>query len=239
MYAFWKSMTVGATGLMAIMSTDVKPGDGYESAYPMFRLLLDVILGAICGTLGGLWVKMHSYVMGTMKRWRTSSASPRPELQKTTRRTKIGFDLNESLLGNAAERGKSWAVDSTTDAGPSRWNVKRRFENWSVAKLDFRLECKKQPLLFHHKKGLISGCSSCSREYTACGVLSSLARQTSAVVAVHSVLKGVIRTGGTLDACDVDACLDTRCMSAGQVVRRWEQNPHRRQILHPKFPDHK
>mmetsp|Transcript_43617 Transcript_43617/g.79492 ORF Transcript_43617/g.79492 Transcript_43617/m.79492 type:complete len:813 (+) Transcript_43617:76-2514(+) len=136
MYAFWKSMTVGATGLMAIMSTDVKPGDGYASAYPMFRLLLDVILGAICGILGGFWVKMHSYVMGTMKRWRTSAAPTRPELHKQPRRIKIGFDLNESLLGVSTE--KSWAVDSTTGVRSNRWNVRKKIHAWGLESLDCR-----------------------------------------------------------------------------------------------------
>eukprot|EP00930_Biecheleria_cincta_P021327 TRINITY_DN15838_c0_g1_i2.p1 TRINITY_DN15838_c0_g1~~TRINITY_DN15838_c0_g1_i2.p1 ORF type:complete len:761 (+),score=102.57 TRINITY_DN15838_c0_g1_i2:38-2320(+) len=70
-YAVERTVTTqGSEALLPLISTNVLPGEGANSDYPVLRLLLDVALGAVCGAMGGIWVRMHAYIAGVLKRWR-------------------------------------------------------------------------------------------------------------------------------------------------------------------------
>lgn len=77
-YAAERSWTAGATGLLPLMSTNLLPEEGAVSTYPLLRIWLDVVLGAICGVAGGLWVRNHAYVAGVLKRWRLAETWNEP-----------------------------------------------------------------------------------------------------------------------------------------------------------------
>lgn len=77
MYSALKTYTAGeAVELQPLMSTDVLPREGGECLYPLLRLSLDVILGAICGVAGGLFVRFHSLTSRSLKAWRMPAAAP-------------------------------------------------------------------------------------------------------------------------------------------------------------------
>lgn len=70
-YAILRTVTTqGSSALLPLISTNVLPGEGVDSDYPVLRLLLDIALGAICGLMGAVWVKTHAYFAGVLKRWR-------------------------------------------------------------------------------------------------------------------------------------------------------------------------
>jgi len=75
-YASLKMYTQGATGLMPLISSDVSPGEGVASTYPLLRLSMDIVLGAICGLLGGLFIRMHTFTQVGLKNWRLRLKAP-------------------------------------------------------------------------------------------------------------------------------------------------------------------
>ncbi|CAE8666954.1 unnamed protein product [Polarella glacialis] len=95
-YAMERSWTAGATGLLPLMSSNVLPGEGSASQWPFLRLLIDILLGSLCGLLGGLWVRSHTYTAGVLKRWR---------LRDPALLAAAGPALNAGLLG---ENKQSW-----------------------------------------------------------------------------------------------------------------------------------
>lgn len=117
-YTTLKTTMAGGRTLEALLSTDVLPGEGAVSSWPMCKLGVEMLLGAICGLLGASFVKLHSNTAGMMKRWRlrgqpaASAASPRSE-----RAARVGasyqLELDRSLstwrIGNRSDR---WAVDT-------------------------------------------------------------------------------------------------------------------------------
>eukprot|EP00930_Biecheleria_cincta_P021328 TRINITY_DN15838_c0_g2_i1.p1 TRINITY_DN15838_c0_g2~~TRINITY_DN15838_c0_g2_i1.p1 ORF type:complete len:727 (+),score=133.56 TRINITY_DN15838_c0_g2_i1:185-2365(+) len=62
--------TQGSSELLPLVSTNVMPGEGVDSDYPVLRLLLDIAIGAACGFMGAVWVRTHAYTAGVLKRWR-------------------------------------------------------------------------------------------------------------------------------------------------------------------------
>lgn len=74
LYRTWTADTNVA--FLALMSSNVRGDEGALSNFPLEMLALDVLLGLICGILGGVWIKMHAKVVGAMKRWRTAAAAP-------------------------------------------------------------------------------------------------------------------------------------------------------------------
>jgi len=71
-YRTWFS---GASNLVPLMSTNVLPGEGSVTSVPILRMMLDVVLGIICGYAGGHWVKMHSKCAKMFKDFRLAAAA--------------------------------------------------------------------------------------------------------------------------------------------------------------------
>ncbi|CAL1129032.1 unnamed protein product, partial [Cladocopium goreaui] len=59
--------------------SNVLPGEGVDTDYPVMRLAIDIVLGVLCGLAGGTWVRCHSYTAGVLKRWRLREA-PLPQV---------------------------------------------------------------------------------------------------------------------------------------------------------------
>eukprot|EP00418_Pyrodinium_bahamense_P001159 CAMPEP_0179021976 /NCGR_PEP_ID=MMETSP0796-20121207/6169_1 /TAXON_ID=73915 /ORGANISM="Pyrodinium bahamense, Strain pbaha01" /LENGTH=768 /DNA_ID=CAMNT_0020717827 /DNA_START=12 /DNA_END=2318 /DNA_ORIENTATION=+ len=76
-FASYRTWTAGATGLLPLMSSNVLPNEGALSEYPSAMILLDIVFGAFCGLLGGIWIRCHAKVVGAMKRWRLKSQEKR------------------------------------------------------------------------------------------------------------------------------------------------------------------
>lgn len=92
-YAVERSITTGASGLLPLISSNVLPGEGIDTDYPILRLLVDIALGILCGLAGGFWVKCHGKTAGILKRWRLREAQP-----------EVIFASNEEPLLGAARR---------------------------------------------------------------------------------------------------------------------------------------
>ncbi|CAE7243036.1 unnamed protein product [Symbiodinium sp. CCMP2592] len=76
--------------------SNVLPGEGSDTDFPLLRLAVDIVLGLLCGLAGGIWVRCHSYVVrrpskkfafsaaqqifkseaGVLKRWRLREGEP-------------------------------------------------------------------------------------------------------------------------------------------------------------------
>jgi len=99
-YRTWFS---GAALLVPLMSTNVLPGEGSVTSVPILRMMLDVVLGVICGYLGGNWVRMHARCAKLFKDFRLAAAS---------KQASAGMGLSEPLLGEPrlALRGKAAKV---------------------------------------------------------------------------------------------------------------------------------
>lgn len=75
-YAVERSVTTGASGLLPLISSNVLPGEGIDTDFPILRLLIDIALGIVCGLAGGFWVKCQGYTAGRLKRWRLRESEP-------------------------------------------------------------------------------------------------------------------------------------------------------------------
>ncbi|CAJ1436063.1 unnamed protein product [Effrenium voratum] len=70
-YSAELTISANSCELLPLISSNVLPHEG-AGEYPILRLLLDVVLGALCGLAAGAWVSCHSYVSGCFKRWRST-----------------------------------------------------------------------------------------------------------------------------------------------------------------------
>mmetsp|Transcript_43466 Transcript_43466/g.93125 ORF Transcript_43466/g.93125 Transcript_43466/m.93125 type:complete len:740 (-) Transcript_43466:23-2242(-) len=75
-YEVWRTWTAGSTMLLPLISTNVLAGQGAETPYPLLRLLLDCCLGAVCGYLGGHWIKQHAFCNKMFKEYRLKTSTP-------------------------------------------------------------------------------------------------------------------------------------------------------------------
>jgi len=108
-YALYRSWTAGAnTGLEPMMSSNVSPSQGAMLGFPVASLVINILLGVVCGLLGGAWIKIHAKVVGSLKRWRlaqTAASTPGDKLgsslQSNKRLSNIlrRGSLHDSLLG--------------------------------------------------------------------------------------------------------------------------------------------
>eukprot|EP00435_Cladocopium_sp_Y103_P069750 s562_g33.t2 len=73
-YAVERTLTSGSVRLLPLISSNVLPGEGVDTDYPVMRLAIDILLGVLCGLAGGTWVRCHSYTAGVLKRWRLREA---------------------------------------------------------------------------------------------------------------------------------------------------------------------
>ncbi|CAL1138086.1 unnamed protein product [Cladocopium goreaui] len=91
-YAVERTLTSGSVRLLPLISSNVLPGEGVDTDYPVMRLAIDIVLGVLCGLAGGTWVRCHSYTAGVLKRWRLREA-PLPQV--------AAAGNQEPLLGEA------------------------------------------------------------------------------------------------------------------------------------------
>eukprot|EP00439_Symbiodinium_sp_Y106_P027395 s2514_g3.t1 len=75
-YAVERTLTTGSASLLPLISSNVLPGEGSDTDFPLLRLAVDIVLGLLCGLAGGIWVRCHSYVAGVLKRWRLREGEP-------------------------------------------------------------------------------------------------------------------------------------------------------------------
>jgi len=73
-YILYRSAFADASVLMPLLSTNVGPGEGAQSRYPFFLLLMDVLLGVICGYTGAYWISSHKKCAKMFKEWRLQTA---------------------------------------------------------------------------------------------------------------------------------------------------------------------
>ncbi|CAK9020545.1 Chloride channel protein 1 (ClC-1) (Chloride channel protein [Durusdinium trenchii] len=92
-YAVERTLTTGGESLLPLISSNVLPGEGSDTDYPILRLAIDIALGILCGLGGGIWVRCHAYTAGVLKRWRLRESQPT---------TAVGNQ--EPLLGESAPR---------------------------------------------------------------------------------------------------------------------------------------
>jgi len=104
-YEVERSWFAGATGLLPLMSTNVLPGEGSKTNYPLILILLQVTLGAICGFLGGYWIKMHAYVASEFKKWRLKNPAP------TRKKLQASSGTEEGLLSGTPSLRRGWSVE--------------------------------------------------------------------------------------------------------------------------------
>jgi len=121
-FAAYRMWTVGATGMLPLMSTDVRPQEGALSQYPSTMIVLDIVIGIICGLLGGLWIRTHKYVVGAFKRWRlkTSQTKNSRSLQKQVS-YEISHKLERDLLEDSPRRGMLRAVAESVSRTSCQW----------------------------------------------------------------------------------------------------------------------
>lgn len=108
-FSFQRTWTAQATGLLPLISTNVSAGEGDTSTFPITRLMLDVMLGLICGALAGLWIQCHTVINTTLKKWRIQSFAP-PSAQNN--------DLLEPLL--------------TSDSQTLKIRMKEKLWRWTL-----------------------------------------------------------------------------------------------------------
>jgi len=87
-YEVLRTWTSSGTMLLPLISSNIVAGEGATTLYPVARMFLDIGLGAICGLLGGLWVRTHSQMAGVLKRWR---ARGMPKVLTEEERANLGF----------------------------------------------------------------------------------------------------------------------------------------------------
>lgn len=75
LYTLLRVASSGSLILLPLMSTNLHPHEGATSARPVTRLLVDLLLGCICGVMGGLWVQTHAKVNKYMKKFRAAGIS--------------------------------------------------------------------------------------------------------------------------------------------------------------------
>eukprot|EP00434_Breviolum_minutum_P030250 symbB.v1.2.026756.t1/scaffold2700.1/size72752/1 len=90
-YAVERTLTTGSVRLLPLISSNVLPGEGVDTDYPIMRLSIDIVLGILCGLAGGTWVRCHSYTAGVLKRWRLREVPP----------ARVATGNQEPLLGEA------------------------------------------------------------------------------------------------------------------------------------------
>lgn len=96
-YAMAKTYSTGSSnGIVALMSTDVSPGDGVPRHAPVALILLNVVLGMICGVLGGFFIKMHKRTQAALTAWRArGQAAPKPPQEPKKGKNRLGAPLLE------------------------------------------------------------------------------------------------------------------------------------------------
>jgi len=122
-YAAWKTWTGGATGLLPLMSTDVLPGEGVTTQYPLSLLGLDVLLGCVCGLLGGLFIKMHQFFARSFKAFRLAAKSGvapvMPEITNSSKKraARDAVSWNQPLLHqkHLHPRKSAWATSDLSE----------------------------------------------------------------------------------------------------------------------------
>jgi H+/Cl- antiporter ClcA len=111
-YTVLRTATSGASTLEPLVSTNVIAGEGATSARPMTRLAVDLLLGALCGLAGGLWVRAHAKVNFYMKKWRapapkvTAAGSP----QGADSPSRRGSLMNAQIGDGKPAEARSWGT---------------------------------------------------------------------------------------------------------------------------------
>lgn len=60
-----------------LISSNVLPGEGDATDFPVLQLLLDMALGGLCGLCGGLWVRQHAFCASKLRGFRSHQHRPR------------------------------------------------------------------------------------------------------------------------------------------------------------------
>lgn len=64
---------------LPLVSSNVLPGEGDSTEFPVLELLTFILLGIFCGLAGGLFVRSHAFTVRISRRWRNSTRVPRLE----------------------------------------------------------------------------------------------------------------------------------------------------------------
>mmetsp|Transcript_76706 Transcript_76706/g.148160 ORF Transcript_76706/g.148160 Transcript_76706/m.148160 type:complete len:621 (+) Transcript_76706:96-1958(+) len=77
--AVLRSCTTGCIRVLPLISSNLLPGEGTWLSHGILHVACDVVLGAICGLLAGVWIEVQAWTAGVLKRWlrRGTSSSPK------------------------------------------------------------------------------------------------------------------------------------------------------------------
>lgn len=117
-FAAYRTWTAGATGLLPLMSTNVRPNEGALSEFPSCMILVDIAIGIICGLAGGAWIRLHAKVVGAMKRWRLRAPASRQS--KVLQKQIVDYQSNRLARNVLDESPKRNVVRDVTEALASR-----------------------------------------------------------------------------------------------------------------------
>jgi len=99
-FALYRSWTLGSETLVPLMSTNIASNEGLDSPNPSLRLALDIVLGAVCGLLAGIWIKLHAATVKAMKLWRQKEDSrAQYQMSKQPEYSRTRTTLYHALLG--------------------------------------------------------------------------------------------------------------------------------------------
>eukprot|EP00434_Breviolum_minutum_P039444 symbB.v1.2.035030.t1/scaffold4634.1/size37086/2 len=67
-YSLEKSL-LGSSNFLPLVSSNVLPGEGDSTEFPVLELVTYIILGILCGFAGGLFVRSHSFIVWKLRNW--------------------------------------------------------------------------------------------------------------------------------------------------------------------------
>lgn len=122
LFRTWASFST--QGLLPLMDTDVLPGEGVPINNLALNIGVHVLLGVLCGALGGLWIKFHRRTQMSFKAWRLRGQA-KPRIASTPKQRGPSAHFDASWTGVQRPGTGNWATENK----PSRFQWVQRLRS--------------------------------------------------------------------------------------------------------------